>query len=69
MASYGTPNTHNRSFFPAWPVIRGPAKYAADSTATPRELDDCHKASYGHPTLTPGIPHQRTAVVHEARQL
>ena len=44
-SSYGTPNTHNRSFFPAWPVIQGPAKYAADSTATPCELDDCHKAS------------------------
>ena len=27
-----------------WPVIRGPAKYSADSTATPRELDDCRKA-------------------------
>ena len=54
-SSYGTPNTHDRSFFPAWPTIRSPAKYAADSTTTPRELDDCRKASYGHPSLTPGV--------------
>jgi len=54
-SSYGTLNTHNSSFFPAWSMIRGPAKYAADSPATPRELDDCQKASYGHPSLTPGI--------------
>ena len=54
-SSYGTPNNHNRSFFPAWPAIRGLAKYEADTTATPCEYDDCRKASYGHPTLTPGI--------------
>jgi len=28
------------SCFPAWSTIQGPAKYAADSTATPYELDD-----------------------------
>ena len=39
--SYGTPNTHDRSFFPTWPMIQGPAKNAAYSTTIPHELDDC----------------------------
>lgn len=54
-SSYGTPSSCNGSFFPAWPMIRGPAKYVADSATTGREVDDCRKASYGHPSLTPGI--------------
>ena len=60
-SSYGTPNPGDskRSFFPAWPVIWGPAKYNADdnTAAIPRELDECRKASYGHPSLTPILPY------------
>ena len=39
--SCGTPNTHERSFFLAGPMIKGPAKNAAYSTTMPHELDDC----------------------------
>ena len=33
----------NGRFFPAWPMIRGPAKYVtvADSAIIARESDDC----------------------------
>ena len=43
------------SFFPTLPVIRSQGKYKADQTSYTHHEDDCCKASYGHPTLTPGI--------------
>ena len=41
-----------------WPVIRGYAKYAADGATTAREVDDCQKAPYGHPSLTSATSQQ-----------
>lgn len=35
-------------------MIHGHAKYVADAT-TAREVDNCRKVAYGHPSLTPGI--------------
>ena len=43
------------SFFPNLPLVRGKGNYAADTTTTQSDGDACWKASYGHPTLTPGI--------------
>ena len=43
------------SFFPNLPLVRGKGNYAADTTTTQSDGDACRKASYGHPTLTPGI--------------
>ena len=43
------------SYFPALPIVRGQGKYKADENIHTHQEDDCRKASYGHPTLTPGI--------------
>ena len=45
------------SFFPSLPIVRGRGTYAADHSNAPQSIteDACRKASYGHPTLTPGI--------------
>ena len=55
VTSYAAASPTQTSFFPAWPKVRGAAKYAADSNSTPHDLDSCRKTSYGHPSLTPGI--------------
>ena len=49
-----TISTSNTSFFPSLPIVRGKGSYKMGSNS-PTQDDDCRKASYGHPTLTPGI--------------
>ena len=43
------------SCFPNLPLHRGRRKYAADRHQKSNHTDSCRKASYGHPSLTPGI--------------
>ena len=44
------------SYFPNIPPLSGRGKYAADSRLnTSAHSDSCRKASYGHPSLSPGI--------------
>ena len=44
------------SYFPNVPPLSGKGKYAADSRLnTSAHSDSCRKASYGHPSLSPGI--------------
>lgn len=40
---------------PAFPIGHGQSKYKADQNNRAHTDDDRHKASYGDPTLTPGI--------------
>ena len=44
-------------YFPSLPIVYGRGTYAADHGNAPQSIteDTCHKASYGNPTLTPGI--------------
>ena len=51
------PSTSRTSsqFFPNLPQYRGRGKYAADRQKTSHPNDSCRKASYGHPSLFPGI--------------
>ena len=44
-------------FFPCLPIVCGKGNYAADHGNVVKSVaeDACRKASYGHPTLTPGI--------------
>ena len=43
-------------FFPSLPIVCGKSTYAADRGNVVQNVaeDACRKASYGHPTLTPG---------------
>ena len=45
----------NLCYFPNLPQYRGRGKYAADRQKTSHPGDSCRKASYSHPSLSPGI--------------
>lgn len=50
---YLTPSERALSFFPALPVLTGPANYAADKELTKQASDECRKYAGSHPVLTP----------------
>ena len=43
------------SFFPSLPKLHGDARYEADARLPAKDSNNCRKASYGHPTLSPGV--------------
>ncbi len=52
---YPPPVDDPLSFFPCLPQLHGTGRYESDSRSGATSTDNCRKASYGHPTLSPGI--------------
>ena len=52
---YLPPTADELSFFPNLPLLSGHGNYAADKSLKTHDSDSCRKASYGHPSLSPGI--------------
>ena len=52
---YPPPTADDLSFFPKLPLRSGKGHYTADKALKTYDNDSCRKASYGHPSLSPGI--------------
>jgi len=52
---YPPPTADDLSFFPKLPLRSGKGHYTADKAVKTYDNDSCRKASYGHPSLSPGI--------------
>ena len=52
---YSPPTADDLSFFPKLPLRSGKGHYTADKAVKTYDNDSCRKASYGHPSLSPGI--------------